>query len=159
MTHIHRNEGVVASLQRSTGGVPKLPIDAAEVGKGGLDGDWQRNRKYHGGPDRALCLYSLELIQALSAEGHPIVPGSAGENVTIAGVDWRVMRPGARLAIAGVELELTSFAAPCKTISGSFTDGRSVRISEKLHPGWSRVYARVHIPGQIRVGDRVSVAP
>jgi len=34
------------------------------------------------------------LIQSLQAEGHPITVGSTGENLTLAGVDWRVMAPG-----------------------------------------------------------------
>jgi MOSC domain-containing protein YiiM len=40
---------------------------------------------------------------------------------------------------------------------GSFIEGRFVRIAEKLHPGWSRVYARVLSEGQIRSGDPVEV--
>ena len=149
--------GTISSLQRSTGGVPKLPVESGDVTAEGLAGDWQRNRKYHGGPERALCLYSLELIQALAAEGHPIVPGSVGENVTIRGIDWRLMQPGMDVRLGGVELELTGFAVPCRTISGSFIDGRSVRISEKLYPGWSRVYARVVKGGRLRVGDVVEL--
>ena len=38
---------------------------------------------FHGGPERALCLFSLERILELQAEGHPIFPGAAGENITI----------------------------------------------------------------------------
>ena len=149
--------GRVVGLQRSGGGVPKLPVTEAIVGEGGMEGDWQRNRKYHGGPDRALCLYSMELIEALQGEGHPIFPGSAGENVTLAGIDWREMQPGVRLAIGGAEVELTGFAVPCRTIAGSFVDGRSVRIGEKLYPGWSRVYARVLRGGRVAVGDEAAV--
>ena len=151
------SRGRIASLQRSKGGVPKLPIDSAQVTREGLEGDWQQNRRHHGGPDRALCLYSLELIQALAAEGHPIVPGAVGENVTIQGVDWRLMQPGADVRLGEVELELTAFAVPCRTISGAFMEGRSVRIGEKLYPGWSRVYARVVKGGFLSVGDEVEV--
>ncbi len=149
--------GTVSSLQRSKGGVPKLPVQFAEVTVEGLAGDWQRNRKHHGGPERALCLYSLELIEALAAEGHPIAPGSVGENVTIQGVDWRLMQPGMDVRLGEVEVELTGFAVPCRTISGSFMDERSVRISEKLYPGWSRVYARVVKGGRLSAGDVVEL--
>ena len=31
----------------------------------------------------------------------------------------------------------------------------SARISQKRHAGWSRVYARVLVPGEIAAGDRV----
>ena len=149
--------GRVVGLQRSGGGVPKRAVEEAQVTFAGMEGDWQRNRKHHGGPDRALCIYSMELIQALAAEGHPITPGSTGENVTIAGIDWRLMQPGVVLEIGGATVELTAFAVPCRTIEGSFLGGRSVRISEKLYPGWSRVYARVLAEGAISLGDRVDV--
>jgi MOSC domain-containing protein YiiM len=56
-----------------------------------------------------------------------------------------------------VVLEISSFTKPCKTIRESFLEGHFVRISEKLHPGWSRVYARVLAEGQIRIGDKVEV--
>src|SRR3954469_25872557 len=113
---------------------------------------------FHGGPDRALCLYSVELIETLRAEGHPINPGATGENVTIGGIDWRDVTPGARLELGDVEIEITGYAVPCKSIQGAFKDARSVRISHKLYPGWSRAYARVIRPGVLRVGDEVSLS-
>lgn len=89
--------GRVHQINVSPGGVPKLPVPEAEVMLQGLAGDRQRNRRIHGGPRRALCLYSLEVIDLLRAEGHPIAPGTAGENITISGVDWSDLRPGARI--------------------------------------------------------------
>lgn len=149
----------VASISRSSGGVPKLGVPSARVTARGVEGDAQRDRRHHGGPDRAVCLYSLERINALRAEGHPIGPGTAGENVTIAGLDWDRVTPGTRLVLGAVELEITAFAAPCETIVGSFRDKRSTRISQKLHPGWSRVYARVLAEGELAAGDTVAIRP
>ena len=125
---------------------------------GGLAGDWQTDREHHGGPDRAVSLYSLELIEALRAEGHPIAPGSAGENLTISGLSWAGLRPGTRLEVGEVRLEIASYAAPCNNINASFSDARSVRISQKVHPGWSRLYARVLGEGTLRVGDAVRLS-
>ena len=148
-------EGRVTGLQRSNGGVPKLPVESALVGEQGMEGDRQRNRRYHGGPTRALCLYSQERIDALVAEGHPIVPGAVGENVTIAGLPWERVRPGARLTLGDVDVEVTSYTSPCENISSAFHDGRFTRISQKVHPGWSRVYVRIRRGGTIRQGDSV----
>ena len=123
-----------------------------------MAGDRQRNLKYHGGPDRALCLYSLERIEALAAEGHPIGVGTTGENVTLAGVEWNRVAPGAQLRLGGrLLIEITDFTKPCRTIQGSFSGRRSGRVSQKTHPGWSRVYARVLAEGTVRVGDTVTV--
>src|SRR5687768_5805884 len=152
-------QGRITGLQRSDGGVPKLAVESAAVTERGLEGDRQRNRRFHGGPDRALCLYSQERIDALVADGHPIVRGAVGENVTIAGLPWERVRPGARLTLGDVEVEVTSYTSPCANIEGAFLDGRFVRISQKVHPGWSRVYVRVRGVGSLRVGDPVKLAP
>jgi len=149
--------GVVASLNRSDGGVPKLAVDRVRVTVTGMDGDRQRNLKHHGGPDRALCLYSADLIDQLRQEGHPIFAGSIGENVTIAGLDWQLLVPGAAVAIGPIEVELTAFAVPCRNIRPSFKWGRSSRVSPRTHPGEARLYARVRTEGIVTVGDPVSI--
>jgi MOSC domain-containing protein YiiM len=145
--------GRIASLNTSPGGVPKLPVAEAIVSLDGIAGDQQRDRRHHGGPDRALSLYSLDVIEQLQLEGHPIAIGTAGENVTIRGLEWREIVPGCRLTLGAVDVEITGYATPCKNIRGSFLDEDITRISEKLHPGWSRVYARVLRGGVVREGD------
>jgi MOSC domain-containing protein YiiM len=126
----------------------------------GLENDTQDDKKHHGGPDRAVCLYSLERIRSLQTEGHPIDIGTVGENITIEGIDWDRIIPGVTIKIGDqILLEVASFTNPCKTIRASFIDGEFIRIAQKLHPGWSRVYARVLGEGQIRFGDRVEVSP
>ena len=149
--------GVVRSINVSDGGVPKLPRESATVRVTGLDGDRQRDLRIHGGPDRAVCLYSLDLIHALRSEGHPIAPGTIGENLTIAGVQWSLMIPGVWVDLGDVSLELTRYADPCRNIANSFLQGQMLRVSAKRHPGWSRLYARVLREGTITVGDTVTV--
>jgi MOSC domain-containing protein YiiM len=136
--------------------VPKLAVREAVLTPGGLEGDRHRVRRYHGGPERAVCLYALERVLELQAEGHPIFPGSAGENLTLVGLDWSRLAPGARLALGEEALvEVSSYTAPCKVIAASFRGGDFKRISQKLRPGHSRLYARVLRPGRISVGEQV----
>ena len=146
-------KGRVESINTSAGGVPKVPRPECRISVGGLQGDRHRNLRYHGGPDRAVCLYSLERIRSLQAEGHPIAAGTIGENLTLSGISWDLMVPGARIEVGEARLELTSHAAPCETIDGSFRDGEFLRVSPKVHPGWSRLYARVLEEGVVRQGD------
>jgi len=142
----------------SDGGVPKLPVPEARITVEGVVGDRQRNREVHGGVEQAVCLFSLEVIEALQAEGHSIKPGSSGENLTIAGLDWVQLKPGDRLRIGeAVRLEIVNHTAPCKHNARWFVDGDFSRISQKLHPGWSRFYARVLTEGIVRTGDAVMV--
>lgn len=154
--------GRVHSLNVSGGGVPKRPVPEAYVTKNGLRGDTQGNLRYHGGPERAVSLFSLEVIERLRDEGHPIAPGTAGENVTISGLDWALVAPGARLELeGGVVLEVASYCVPCGKIRASFADGTIHRINQEDHPGESRVYARVVAEGMVREGEalRVGEAP
>ena len=152
--------GTIRSINLSPGGVPKNSVNDAMVARSGLIGDAQNDTKHHGGPEKAVCVYSLELIRSLQREGHPIDVGTAGENLTVEGINWDRVVPGARIRCGEeVELEVASFTNPCKTIKGSFIEGRFRRISQIVHPGWSRVYARVLYEGQIRRGDRVQVIP
>lgn len=153
------SSGRLESIQISDGGVPKRPvIHPVQVTSTGLEGDRQRDLRYHGGPDRAVCLLAQEIIDALRSEGHPIVRGTTGENLTISGLDWSLVRTGARLSVGEIELEITRPANPCKNLIGSFRDGDFSRLSAKLHPGSARMYARVLKPGLIQAGDRVTLA-
>jgi MOSC domain-containing protein YiiM len=153
--------GQVAQINvNPRGGVPKYAVPSAEVTTQGVAGDKQRDRRFHGGPERAVSLYAAERIAALRAEGHPITAGTTGENLTVAGLDWSQLKVGDRLHVGEwIELEITGFAAPCSNIEESFVDGSFKRISQKLHPGWSRLYARVLCEGVVRVGDRVTHQP
>ena len=151
-------KGHIFQINISPGGVPKLAVRSAEVTKLELVGDAHNNTEVHGGPKRAVCLYSLERILALQAEGHPIFPGATGENVTVAGVDWDAIVPGTRLRLGDtVEIEITGYTEPCPKITASFADGDISRMGQATHPGWSRVYASVITTGEIRVSDTVTV--
>jgi MOSC domain-containing protein YiiM len=102
----------------------------------------------------------MERIRALQSEGHAIVPGGAGENVTVEGIDWDAVRPNSRLLLGDeLTLEITRYTSPCVNIRASFVNGEFARISQKVHAGWSRVYARVLAPGTVRPGDPVRLLP
>lgn len=145
----------IFQLGRSDGGVPKHAVREAIVTELGLEGDRQRYTKIHGGPMRALCLYSLQLIEKLQAEGHPIYPGSAGENVTISGLAWTALAAGTQLQLGDdVIVELTWVAEPCKTIRDSFA-GHEFRRLEA--PGEMRWYCKVLKTGTLRIGQPVQI--
>lgn len=146
--------GRVVQVNASGGGVPKLPLPRALVTVRGLDGDRQATRKHHGRPWQAICLWSAEVIDALAAEGHPIGYGSAGENLTLAGLDWSTLRPGIRLRAGEVLLETTALAIPCRQNARWFSDGRFGRLKDA-----PRRYARVLEEGVVAPGDVVVVEP
>ena len=152
------SHGRIVQINVSPGGVPKLPVPEARVRALGLDGDGHRDEEHHGGPERAVCLFSLEQIEALRTEGHEVAPGALGENVTISGLDWEHVVPAARLRLGpDVLIEVTRYTTPCFNIGFAFVGREFSRVSQRRHPGWSRVYARVLQEGTIRAGDEVEL--
>jgi MOSC domain-containing protein YiiM len=148
--------GRIVQLSVSNGGVPKHAVELARVTPLGLEGDAHRDTTHHGGPDRAVCLFPMEAIRELQHEGHPLVPGALGENVTLEGLDWSTVQPGSRLHLGEeVVLEVTRYTSPCLNIRLAFRDGDYSLVSQKRHPGRSRVYARVITTGTLRRGDSV----
>lgn len=150
--------GRVTALHSSGGGVPKQPIAHADVTYAGVVGDRQRNRTHHGRPWQALCLWSEEVIDAFRAEGHPLAPGLAGENITVAGLPWADVRPGVRLRVGDVLCVVSAYAVPCVHNKGWFADGDFGRMHHDRGPV-SRVYATVLEPGSITTGDPAVLEP
>ena len=135
--------------------MPKRSVAEALVDRLGLEGDKQKHTKIHGGPERAVSLFSLEVMQSLQAEGHPIYPGSTGENVLISGLDWIALQPGTRLALGPeVIVELTRTATPCKQIANSFSGRDFHRLGR---PDQMRWYSRVLAEGVVRPAMTVRV--
>jgi MOSC domain-containing protein YiiM len=151
--------GVVAQLNASGGGVPKLPVPQASVDGHGLVGDVQADRAHHGRPWQALCLWSADIIESWAHDGHPIAFGSAGENITVRGLDWARLTPGARLQIGSALVQVSSYAIPCSKNAQWFADGWFRRMAHDVTPGTSRLYAAVLRHGEVAVGDAVVVEP
>src|SRR3982751_1561371 len=97
--------------------MPKLPVLFARVTATGVDGDWQKNRKVHGGPNRAVCLYSEELYAWLREQGVNVRNGDLGENFTTNGLDLLRLGKGDRLRVGkgsrGCVIEITNVRVPC----------------------------------------------
>jgi MOSC domain-containing protein YiiM len=52
---------------------------------------------------------------------------------------------------------VTRYTSPCFNIAPMFVGREFRRVSQKRHPGWSRVYARVLAEGRLRTGDGVRI--
>ena len=153
-----RSSGTVVQLNRSGGGVPKLPLAVADVDWGGVVGDVQVDRRHHGRPFQALCIWDADVIDRFVAEGHPIGYGSAGENVTIRGVEWsgwfRRATQSRHGAVRGVVVRGPLFTErglvrrPCVPLDAHHDRGPV-----------SRMYATVLQPGRIATGDDVVLEP
>ena len=63
-----------------------------------------------------MLLITSEGIDELIAQGFSLFPGALGENLTTAGLDRRLMRPGQRYRAGEVFLELTRLRGPCAAL-------------------------------------------
>ena len=147
----------VTGLHISSGGVPKTPVLSLSVNNNGCQGDDQADKKHHGGKSKAICLFQQEILDSLSIDGHPIFPGSTGENILIEGIDIGKIGIDTRLRIGEVEIIVTQDAPPCKTIRNSFINGEFNKISHRKNPDFTRWYASVNVTGTITVGDIVEL--
>lgn len=142
-------EGTILAVCIGPGGIPKLPVSEARATPNGLVGDKQRYRM-HGGPDRALCLFSTADYASLRRDGVPCEnPGTFGENVLVEGLDFELLLPGDRVALGPeVEIELFDVREPCgtlKSVDARFPNlllGRSGFVCRVLREGLLR-------PGQL----------
>jgi len=143
--------GTLLQLNVSSGGMPKTPVLLARVTRAGVEGDRQRNKKYHGGPDRAVCLYSEELYAWLNAQGVKVSPGDIGENFTTGGIDLLSLSIGDRLKVGECLIEITNVRVPCRNLNKwhpnllTIIEGRS---------GW---VAKAIEEGTVRPGDTIDV--
>jgi len=134
-----------------------------ELGEEGVAGDVQADRRYHGGPEKAVYLYALEHLafwqRALRCD--PLPPGTLGENLTIEG--WsdleRTLHVGDTLAIgdgdAAAAIQLTTPRQPCWKLErrmGLHGFARAFLESRRIGS-----YARVVRPGPIAAGDPIRV--
>jgi MOSC domain-containing protein YiiM len=154
----------LVQINVSRGGVPKRPIPAGRVTFARVEGDDWNDTKHHGLRDQALCLFSIELIEELKAEGYPLFPGALGENFTTQGMDFRAMRPGQIYRVGNeVEMRITKIRTPCRTIAvygkeiiAALYDVE-VRRGNVHTPKWGRsgYYAEVLREGVVRPGDPI----
>jgi MOSC domain-containing protein YiiM len=158
----------ILQVNISQGGIPKKPIPAARITFSRVEGDDWANKRVHGLPGQAVCLFSLELIEELKAEGFPLFPGALGENLTTEGIDFRRIRIG-DVFRAGEEAEIriSRIRVPCRTITvygegiREATYDAEVKQGNVETPRWGRsgYYAEVLREGTVRPGDPLVLHP
>ncbi len=105
--------GTVLAVQISPGGIPKMPVEEAVVGRMGIEGDGRDHAK-HWKEERAISIQDLELIEQIRGDGYDVAPGVMGENLTVKDLHVQTLIPGTKLHFSGgLVLELTGPRKPC----------------------------------------------
>jgi MOSC domain-containing protein YiiM len=156
----------IVQVNISPGGVPKRPVPEGYVTFSRVKGDDWNDKRHHGFRDQALCLFSIELIEELNAEGFPLFPGALGENLTTEGINYRKVRLGDVWLVGGqVSLRITKVRTPCRTITvygnGIIRDlyDLDVKRGNVYTQKWGRsgYYAEVIHEGIVRPGDNITI--
>ncbi|MHC4989554.1 MAG: MOSC domain-containing protein [Planctomycetota bacterium] len=144
-------EPTVVSVNISDGGIPKRPVEHAEVESGGIVGDAHDHEK-HNTPLQAISLLDLEDISDLKCEGFDVEPGATGENLTVRGLGVDELEIGDRLVLSGgVELRVTKKRKPCYVL-----DAISPDLKHAI-AGRCGAYAEVVAQGVVRPGETITI--
>jgi MOSC domain-containing protein YiiM len=139
----------VLSINVSSGGIPKLPVESCRVSFDGLKGDGRDHEK-HIKRDRAVSLIDREILDQLTKEGYEVPWGAVGENLTVENLDVQSLEPNDRLVFeGGVVIELVEGRRPCFVL-----DPLGIDLKKDI-VGRCGYLARVLTEGIIATGETI----
>ena len=121
-----------------------------------LDGDGQADLVHHGGPDRAVLLYSSEHYPTWENRfARPLNYGSFGENFTVSTADEKTVSIGDIWVSDDIEIEVSQPRLPCFKLARRLDlPGLNLEVVEKRNGGW---YARVLKQGNVERGQKLKL--
>lgn len=138
-------------------GIYKQPITVASVTREGIEGDQQADRRFHGGPEKALHQFAVSsyktMIDSYPELDRVAIVGSIGENISVKDMSDSTVCIGDIYRVGEVTLQVSQPRNPCWKINHRFNiDTLSVFIEKNHISGW---YYRVLESGKIALGDDV----
>lgn len=161
MRIVSLNIGQVSTLDHGGKPVPsafaKQPsVDRLELTLEGFVGDHQADRKNHGGPDKAVCVFAHEHYERFGAlVGSPLGAAAFGENLTTSGLLESEVCVGDVYTVGSATVQVSQPRQPCYKMGA--------RHGEPSLPDWVRdsgltgFYFRVLVSGGVQVGDEFSL--
>jgi MOSC domain-containing protein YiiM len=134
----------------------KTPVDGPVRASGtNLAGDQQSDRRVHGGPDKAVYVYTAEDYRWWESHlGATLPPGTFGENLTVAGINLADAVVGEKWAVGGARLVVTQPRLPCFKLGIRMGDAAFVDRFQAV--GRYGVYLGIEGEGDIEAGDPVA---
>lgn len=139
-------------------GIFKEPINGAmHITLEGLVEDHQADRRYHGGPEKAVHQYPADNYPVLRRQfpdrAKAFVPGVFGENLSTTGMTEHDVAIGDVFEVGEAVLQITQPRRPCWKINTRLELPELSRfVHDACRTGW---YYRVLREGRIRAGDRL----
>ncbi len=137
-----------------TTGIYKKPVDhPIWLDPETVKDDTVADRRYHGGPDKACYLYSLDyydywkdLYPQLNWEY-----GMFGENVTVSGLDESRLNVGSKYMLGEALVQISQPRQPCYKLGVKF--GNQKILKEFIAFGHPGTYVRIIKQGKVNKGD------
>jgi MOSC domain-containing protein YiiM len=156
--------GQAAGGRQAATGIHKQPrAGPVAVGRLGLEGDGQADRKLHGGLDKAVYAYPIEHYPFWQAQrrrahkGSELGHGALGENLTLQGLLENAVWIGDRLAVGALLLEVSEARTPCFKLNVKMGLRHAARLMDQS--GATGFYLRVLQPGTVTAGDVFRLLP
>ena len=123
------------------------------MGKEDVKNDNVVDRRFHGGVDKACYLYGLESY-SFWKEQYPDLEwgyGMFGENLTILGLDERLLKIGEQYKIGEAIIEIAQPRQPCFKLGIRFNS--QTILKKFINTTYSGVYVRVLKNGLVKSND------
>jgi MOSC domain-containing protein YiiM len=141
-----------------TSGIYKSPVEGrVRLSSENLAGDGQADLKVHGGPDKAVCVYSVDHYPAWREElGVPESgPGWFGENFSVEGQTETQVAIGDAYRIGSAVVQISQPRAPCWKLGRRWHRLDMPKlVVESGRTGW---YLRVIEEGDVEQGDALTL--
>ena len=116
--------------------------------------DWGIENDAHAGKwHRQVSLLSHDKIEEFRARGAEVIDGAFGENLVVAGIDFKTLPIGTQFSCGDVLLELTQIGKECHSGCEIYK-----KMGDCIMPR-EGVFTRVLKGGTISVGDELDVIP
>jgi len=139
-------------------GILKTPVAGrVRVGKEGLAGDAQADRRFHGGPEKAVLAYPSEHYPYWAKElgRTDLSPGAFGENLTLGGLVETEARLDDVYRVGSATLQISKVRPPCFKLALRLGSADIPWLY--LSSGKSGFYLRVLEEGEVGAGDAVEL--
>ena len=136
--------------------VKRPVIDEVQLTETGLDGDKQADSIFHGGPDKAVCVYPVEHYPYWEGRlGIALQRGAFGENFTTSGLLESEVCIGDVYRVGDAIVQLSQPRQPCFRLAARYQ--RPELPKWVVATGFTGFYLRTLQPGAVRAGHSVDL--
>lgn len=137
-------------------GICKETVEEAFLTTEGFRGDGVADLRFHGGADRAVCVYPYEhYLQWEEEFGEPLPPSTFGENVTVSNMLEADVHIGDIFRLGDAVIQVTQSRIPCSTITKR--TNLPFLLKRMIETGYTGYLCRVLEEGIVRRDSKITL--